>query len=269
MMSRTERQTVDSDEFLTWVNYFERNRRRLLKISWESNPPLTSTERETIFESIRTFQLGESSDGRHLIHVAKLYAAKRRHRKLVEAIQLFIAEEQRHASDLAKFMTAQHISLAKRQWTDTVFRSLRKFWNLELCLTVLLTAELVAKVYYKALRNATNSPVLQQICRQLLRDEAAHVRFHTEILGWMRDHRSGWQNTIHNFLYSLFHRITLLVVWHEHRSVFKAGRYDFTLYWKSSRIHLQEAMKNIRRGTLLKMRLDAQRSGAFATKLAG
>lgn len=226
-----------------WVEYFERNRARLLTIPWKNKGSLTPQELQTISDSIRIFQLGESSEGRHLIRVAELYAIRSREQALVLAIKLFIAEEQRHAADLARFMSDQGIALARKQWTDTVFRTLRRFWNLEVSVSVLLTAELVAKVYYKALQNATASPVLIQICRQLLRDEAAHVRFHTKILGLTRVNRASWMIRCQNLFYKLFHICTLLVVWREHQNVFKAGNYPFNLYWKCSQLHFCQAMK--------------------------
>lgn len=207
--------------FADWVEYFERNRARLMSVPWQNKSPLTPGERRTISDSIRIFQLGESSEGRHLVRVSELYAIISREKALVSAIKLFIAEEQRHAADLGRFMSDQGIPLAKRQWTDTIFRTLRRFWNLEVCVSVLLTAELVAKVYYKALQNATTSPVLVQICHQLLRDEAAHVRFHTKILGSIRASRADFMIRCQNLFYKVFHTCTLLVVWHEHKQFSK------------------------------------------------
>jgi hypothetical protein len=137
------------ETFEEWIEYFERNGRRLMPIPWEDMTLLTVQERQTISDSVRTFQLGESSEGRNLIRVAEIYERRSPEKGLVGAIQLFIAEENRHAAALARFLVGQQIPLAKRQWTDTVFRTLRRFWNLEVSVSVLLTAELVAKVYYK------------------------------------------------------------------------------------------------------------------------
>jgi hypothetical protein len=67
-------------------------------------------------------------------------------------------------------------------WVDLIFRGLRRGTNLELALSVLVTAEMIAKVYYAAVYLATQSPVLRTLCEQILHDEAAHVQFHIERL---------------------------------------------------------------------------------------
>src|SRR5258706_385192 len=88
----------------------------------------------------------------------------------IEAIRLFIAEEQRHARDLAHFLQINEIPLVKTTFTDGVFRRLRQILgNLEISIAVLITAEIIAIVYYTALRDATNSQVLQTLCKQILK----------------------------------------------------------------------------------------------------
>ena len=56
---------------------------------------------------------------------------------------------------------------------------------------MLVTAEIIAKVYYAALREATQSEVLRTICDQILRDEYKHVEFQTEQLATMRSNRNA------------------------------------------------------------------------------
>jgi len=46
-------------------------------------------------------------------------------------------------------------------WTDAVFRRLRKNVSYEWSITVLIVAEIIALVYYKALRESTTSVVLK------------------------------------------------------------------------------------------------------------
>src|SRR6185503_4483050 len=135
----------------------------------------------------------------------------------------FISEEQRHSTYLARFMRSEGIPLAVHHWSDQTFRFLRRFWNLEISLAVLLTAELVARVYYRALFSATKSTLLRQICRQLLRDEVMHVYFHTDLLRSMRSGRSSLANFLWNLSYRFFHSGTLLAVWIGHARVLKAG----------------------------------------------
>ncbi|WP_164672387.1 hypothetical protein [Bacillus velezensis] len=47
---------------------------------------------------------------------------------------------------------------------------------------MLLTAEVIAAVYYDALKNVTGSVCLQSICGQILIDEKQHFEFQAETL---------------------------------------------------------------------------------------
>src|SRR5204863_9873627 len=105
-------------------------------------------------------------------------------------LALFIAEEHRHASDLGRFLDTAGLGRAKRAWPDSVFRWLRHRAGLELSISVLVTAEIIAKVYYAALRDSTTSNVIARLCDQILSDEVQHVRFQCERLAILRARRS-------------------------------------------------------------------------------
>lgn len=226
-----------------WLEYFRCNRDNLFPIAWECSYRLSDREKATISSSIRSFQLGESSEGTNLLKAARVYAAVSGDNVYVEALKLFIGEEQRHAADLARFMKQQHIALARRHWTDTIFRKLRKLANLELAIVVLLTAELMALIYYKALGNATNSPELKQICQQILRDETAHVCFQSQQLGKMRQNRSRWQLFCLELLQRIFFNATLFVVWFDHGKVLRSGGYTFSSFASSAWLELNHTIQ--------------------------
>ena len=227
-----------------WCAYFESNS-YTRQVPWHESPALTLQERIFVSASIQTFQLGESSDGKRLLKAAEIEAEQKGDLYLLEAVRLFIGEEQRHAALLGHFLQLEGIPLLKHQWTDSIFRFLRRRWNLELCVAVLMTAELVARVYYRALRDATDSPALQSICRHLLRDEMHHLAFHAGILGDLRRNRPDWINALWNTAYSIFHRVTLLVVWMGHKNVFRAGGFPLRRFRKTSNLHLNRALQMI------------------------
>ena len=228
-----------------WSAYFQANARSLLDIPWDEPVGLTEAERATIGRSVQDFQLGESSDGHNLLRAARAYAERSGDPAYPEAIRLFIGEEQRHARDLGRFLTKAGIPVLARSWTDTVFRWLRHRAGLELFLTVLLTAEMIGKVYYKALRKATGCPLLRRLCEQLLRDEMKHIRFHVERLALMRRDRPRWKviwaQAWHRFLFGG----TGLVVWWKHRPVFKAGGYRFRRFWAEAWSEINAAQRPI------------------------
>ena len=88
-------------------------------------------------------------------------------------------------------MDLNRIPRVRRGWTDSVFRWLRNVvGTLEISIGVLVTAEIIAKVYYPALREASGSVVLRAICDQIIRDERKHVEFQTEQLAGLRIGRS-------------------------------------------------------------------------------
>src|SRR5215471_6667685 len=164
-----------------WLRHFESNARELLVIPWERGAELTSEERAAIAVSVAEFQRGERGEGRHLIRYAIQYAERCNDLEYIPAIRLFIREEQRHARDLARFLTINGIPLARASFADSVFRRLRNLLGtLEMSIAVLITAELMAQVYYAALHAATHSAILRLLCEQILADEARHVEFQAE-----------------------------------------------------------------------------------------
>jgi hypothetical protein len=218
---------------LEWRRYYEENARSLLEIPWLIGHELTETEQKTIAASVQDFQAGESSEGRHLFQYAKIHAEQTGDYEYVEAIRLFIAEEHRHARDLAHFLQINEIPLVKTTFTDGVFRRLRQLLgNLEISIAVLITAEIIAIVYYTALRDATNSQVLQALCRQILQDEVRHVGFQAERLGILRAERKWLLFAVTNGLQRFLFLGTCLVVWVFHRRVFERSRYSLAGFWK-------------------------------------
>ena len=175
-----------------WRRHFEHNARALSDIPWDVGADLTPDEVAAVSASMQEFQAGEYSEGRHLYQFARDYAARTGDYEYLRATRLFIAEEQRHALHLARFLTINDIPLIRTTFADRVFRRLRNIVrSLEISIAVLVTAELIAKVYYAALREATGSLVLRRLCDQLLRDEEAHVRFQCAQLRTLRKDRQA------------------------------------------------------------------------------
>ncbi|HKW12750.1 MAG TPA: ferritin-like domain-containing protein [Gemmatimonadaceae bacterium] len=218
-----------------WLRHFETNARQLRIIPWERGAELTTEESAAIASSVAEFQRGESGEGRHLIRYAIQYAELTGDLEYVGAIRLFIREEQRHARDLARFFTLNGIPLARASFADAVFRRLRNLLGtLEMSIAVLITAELMAQVYYDRLGVATQSTILRRLCEQILDDEARHVEFQAERLGMLRARRGklGYLATM-AFQRMLF-AATSVVVWHAHRRAFRQADFAFVQFWKGA-----------------------------------
>jgi hypothetical protein len=188
---------------------------------------LTEKERRTIAPSIQQFQLGESSRGQRLLERGQRYGRAVNDPHFANALDLFIKEEQQHSRYLAGFMESQSIPLVPKHWMDTVFRKLRGLAGLELSLTVLVTAELIAVPYYRALRGATGSPILKMICTRILEDESSHLKFQASMLARVASARSAIFQQALREVHLHFLLGTILVVWIEHRTVFEAAGYGF------------------------------------------
>ena len=59
---------------VSWLNYYRHNRESLMPIPWERGAELNEAELAAVASSIQEFQLGESSEGKHLVRRAEEFA---------------------------------------------------------------------------------------------------------------------------------------------------------------------------------------------------
>src|SRR5215813_122842 len=192
-------------------------------LPWSHPRDLTDGERRLVTGSIQQFQLGEGSDGSGLIRRGRASRLAALDSNFLPSLELFIREEQRHSRHLAEFLEREGVPLLHQHWVDRVFRRVRKFAGLELCLRVLVMAEIVAVPYYTALERATGSTLLQCICANILADEADHLRFQGENLKRLQTSRRSLP-LLELMFWRCFQLATLLVVWREHGQVLRSGR---------------------------------------------
>jgi hypothetical protein len=211
--------------FECWAEHFRSAANSLPTIPWSDEYRLTDEERAAITPSIQQFQLGEGAEGKHFQQRAMQFCERQGETHYPAALALFIAEEQRHSADLARFMESQDIPRLERHWVDGGFRRLRKLAGLELCVVVLVTAEVIAVPYYRALQAATNCPTLIALCGRILKDEASHLQFQADALAMLRETRGAASLRAR----LLFHKALLLfaasLVWRQHGTVFRRAGY--------------------------------------------
>ncbi len=214
-----------------WIRYFRSNRWDPDSIVENKDVELSRRAKAAIAKSIQTFQLGESGEGRHFLTCARQWADKNGDHEYVTALELFIKEEQNHSAALAAFMARAGIPRLEKELSDNLFRWLRHRAGLELTITVLITAEIIARVYYPALRKATSSHWLRKICEQISRDEVAHIRFQGQRLGIIQRRMGPLGRAISMMLSQILFDLASIAVWFGHRSVFKAAKLSFREYW--------------------------------------
>jgi hypothetical protein len=230
------------DDLKIWLNHFEYHAQHPRRIPDGLSDRLTAGERRLIGSSLATFQLGEQSEGRTLLAAAGRFAERHDLPALLRIIALFIREEQRHAGLLGAFMQDHGLPLKRRDWTDRVFRRLRRAAGLELYLHVLICAELIGNVYYRALEAATGCQRLKVLCRTLVADELAHIGFESHVLLALRARRPAASRVLIRTAHRAFFVGAAAVVWLTHRALLRqvgyragsflracAAQYDFYL----------------------------------------
>lgn len=228
---------------LEWLAYFTHNSTALRPVPWHEGGDLTPAERAAVADSVATFQLGETGGGRRLMAAAARYAAGCGDEDYLAAVRLFIAEEQRHGRELGRWLDLAGISRIEKDWTNRVFRRLRQFAGLELMISCLLAAEVLAKVYYAALRKATGSVVLRAICEQILKDEVAHIRFQSQRLAMLRRARPRALLSLTVAWQRVLFAATALVVWRTHRRALAAGGLRFRDFWRKTAIEVRISLE--------------------------
>jgi hypothetical protein len=163
---------------MDWLEHFEQNAVDRMEIPWEQGIRVEPYLRVPLVHSLQRFQVGEQGDGKHLIHGARSTGD----RNYTRAIELFIQEEQGHSRLLAALLTGMGAPLLKWHWSDLAFMQIRRLCGLKVELLVLLSAEMIAKRYYRALYEGTNDAVLRAAFSRILTDELGHVAFHTDFL---------------------------------------------------------------------------------------
>ncbi len=228
-----------------WRDFFLANRARLGEIAWDQLA-IKPEELAEIAESLRSWQLGESSEGTHLRAAARRYADASGDADFAAAIDVFIGEEQRHGATLGRFLDQVGVPRKARDWGDTVFRWSRYFLpNMETWTTPVVMVEVHALIYYNAIRHASACPVLRQICAQILADEVPHIRFQCERLAILLRHRATWLRAVTMLLHRILFTATTLAIWFGHRRALKAGGYGFARFWKSAWTRMNHAWRTM------------------------
>lgn len=214
-----------------WLNHFEHHALHPTRIPQGLSDIVRPDELRLIAGSVATFPFGERSAGRSLLRSAERFARAREVPHLVRIIELLIREERRQALLLREFMQDHAIVLKRTHWADRAFRHLRhlavqRLGGLELRLYVLISAELIGTVYYRALDSATGCGRLRALCRTIVSDELAHIGFESQLLLALRARRAAPMQALMRAAHAMFFAATAVVVWMTHRSVLRRAGHD-------------------------------------------
>ena len=230
-----------------WVEHFSANI-NIQRINWQLTPSLTADERMNILSSLQAWQLGETSDGSHLLKASITYANKIRDHYYPAAVELFIKEEQKHGNNLGKYLDMIGEKRIEKNWADTLFRKIRYFnSSMELWTLAVITVESTAQVFYQSLKDATGCKLLRQICTDILIDEASHIDFQIERFSLIYNCKKTASKFLCYHLYKWFFFSTIIVVWFAYRRCFKAGHNDFYKYWKKMNLKFKKTIGRLKK----------------------
>lgn len=228
-----------------WQQHFSNN---LLaeKIDWKLKPSLTNHQKKRLLYSIQAWQLGETSDGRHLIAASEKHSIATNDPHFLSAIKLFIKEEQKHGESLGKYLDKLGEKRIQKNWGDSLFRMVRYFnTNMELWTLSVITVESTAQVFYQSLKNASQCTLLKQICSDILTDEAYHINFQFERLMLITREKSSFSKFWRYYVYWLFFFATITVVYIAHRKAFRAGGNNFNRYFRKMNLKFNKTIKRV------------------------
>jgi hypothetical protein len=228
-----------------WIDYFHINSIKQ-RVDWTIIPSLTRKEKENILHSMQAWQLGETSDGKHLLAASKKYADKIGDPYYCEAVKLFIKEEQKHGNNLGRYLDLIKEKRIRKNWGDTLFRKVRYFnTSMELWTIAVITVESTAQVFYQSVKAATGCTLLKQICTDILIDEAFHIDFQQQRLAIIFSGKTSFSKFISYQLYRFFYFSVILVVWFGHNKVFKAGGNTFSKYKKIMSLKFSKTIEKL------------------------
>jgi hypothetical protein len=213
--------------FREWLEYFQWNAEEPDTLPWQARESLGESEKAAIAGSLATFQLGENSEGRALRRFSAEYGERMGFGMLPGITALFIQEERHHADLLGRFMEKHGIAVKTSDWTDDLFRLIRRPFGFEVSISVLITAEIIGMVYYRALREATGSRLLRAICNKILDDEKAHLEYESALIRFAQGTRGPFARAAWKLGHRALLSATVVVVYREHRTVLTRGGKPF------------------------------------------
>jgi hypothetical protein len=228
-----------------WIEHFKANARQK-RVDWNISPNITSDEKWAIVPSLQAWQLGETSEGKNLIAASEKYANHIGDKYYVDAVRLFIKEEQKHGNNLGHYLDLIGERRIYKNWGDTLFRKIRYLrTSMETWTLAVIVVESTAQLFYQSLKDATNCQLLKQICTDILIDEAYHITFQTERLAIIFYGKTDTGKIFRKRFYKLFFFCTAALVWFAHSRVFKAGGNTFSGYTRKMNRKYQRTINRI------------------------
>jgi hypothetical protein len=208
-----------------WIAYFYGNAQTAAAMTRpRHNDEVPPRILDIVAGSLPAWQLGETSDGRHLRAAARQYALRHDDAAFLSAVELFIREEQRHGAALGAWLDLAGIPRKSRDMGDSLFRLCRyAIPNYAVWASVVVMVESMAEIYYTAVRRLVPCPRLTAECTRILRDEVQHIRFQCEHLASTRRRLPRIFRTALRAAEGAFYAVVCTAVWIAHGRLLRAS----------------------------------------------
>lgn len=211
---------------MEWLGYFIMNEKRRREIPWADGVKVPAEMRADLARSLQRFQLGESGDGCFLRRNAVGEPMEYRH-----ALEFFIKEEQEHARLMGCVLEQMNAPLLRWHWTDWAFSRFRRLLGLKLEVLVLLVAEMIAKRYFRALREGVDDVVVRAVAEQICHDEEGHLAFQVD---YLRQAFARWPFLLRVAVCAVWRgmfRAACLLVWLDHGKLLRKCGVSAEGFW--------------------------------------
>ena len=198
-----------------WREHFEANRSRPLP-PVAPPPGLPPEVTAALARSLARFQVGEAGEGRIVRQIARCRLAGL-DADYQRALELFVAEEGRHARILAAAVRALGGELLASTWSERLFVFGRRLAGVRLKLLVLLAAEVIGIGFYGLLAAHLPRGGLRAALEQMCGDERTHLRFHQDFFRIQAASPFGWRRALFRLTWGLVAPAAALVVLWDHR----------------------------------------------------
>jgi hypothetical protein len=228
-----------------WLKHFRTNATQA-RIDTTLKPQISDPDKKAILHSLKAWQKGETSEGKHLLQAASKHADEINDPIYLDVIELFIKEEQKHGENLGRYVDALGEQRISFDWGDQLFRYARG-WNRSITswTMAVLIVESAAQIFYTALRDASDCILLKQICTDILIDEAYHIQFQSERLAFIMSLKSPFWRAQYLMVYQLLFSVTHRLIWMAHKRAFRHGGWNKERYMFSMRRKFERSLNLI------------------------
>lgn len=219
-----------------WLAYFLANKNSVRAVTWGGVGVDSEAQRRALATSLSHFQLGESGDGSRMRGLAAKYGEE-----YLQAVELFVKEENGHARLLAEGVAHLGGELTSKHWTETVFILLRHFLTLRVEVEVLATAEIIGLAFYEMVGERSKDEGVRAMCNIFLREEKKHLEFDADSIVFLAGCSPGFMFRLASFKVFVG---AICAAWVDHGPTLRAYGYSFQDWWKRTyRLYQTFAMR--------------------------